>query len=194
MQPAMNRFQSIESTIGGVFAVVVAFCFLLGGVIACYIVSVDRNARTSPEILSGAVGIGVVLIEGLFIWALMDAMEKLEEPRALLFAQRQPRWPVVLRPVVVLWWLIHFLAGAAATIAIERVFPAGAAWREKVILTAIPVVLILAGSYASNLFLLLAVAAAFPRQAIIEVVWRRRIVVDLMVTAVALGLGYWWFR
>lgn len=91
--------------------------------------------------------------------------------------------PALLRPLVSLWWLAHFVVGAiigfgAAHFVTHILAP-------NLIMIAIPLAIVVqvAFIFAVNLYLLLCLSTFTRSPAHLEMLWRWRIVIDLAVTA-----------
>lgn len=114
-----------------------------------------------------------------------DDLPVVQMPFALAMAAQLPRWPVVLRLGVGLWWLTHF-SGAAlfghvvGSSLIRRLDVATA-------LIAVPMAVLIhfAFLFAANLYLVLSSRMLSPHPQLCVNVWRYRFVIDFVI---ALGL------
>ena len=102
-------------------------------------------------------------------------------PVALLVAGRLRKVPLLLRPVLSLWWAGHFIGGAFIGLVVSRVAidmmqnPAG------VFLIVLPLAFQIAFLFAVNLYLIMAVGVLLPSSWLCEIVWKWRFVLDLVV-------------
>jgi hypothetical protein len=87
--------------------------------------------------------------------------------------------PLVLRPVIAIWWLAHFSLAVAASLTTAAMVMEG----EPVMMHAIRFLLATSYGYAGNGYLMNAVCALTRSPSAREWVWRRRGIVD-----VALGV------
>lgn len=102
-------------------------------------------------------------------------------PLALAMAIRLPNWWAVVRPLIAIWWLAHFVTAALIGHMVVRQLngvnnPGVGAILFRLALT-------MAFLFAANLYLMLAIAVSIPRSRIWVLAWRNRFVVDLVVTA-----------
>jgi len=87
--------------------------------------------------------------------------------------QWRPPWP--FRPLVVLWWAAHFAGGVVAAVFGAAVKTQGSAER--------PLLFFMATCYgfAANGFLMATVVAATPSERVQSIVWRSRIIFDVLL-------------
>jgi hypothetical protein len=120
-------------------------------------------------------------------WDAKENAIRIRLPLALVMATQVPRIPVLLRPLLSLWWLAYFTAGGLGGWAVF-------AWARKVLVGApvlrvlLPVVLDFGILFAVNLYLMLAAAALIRQPMLWQRLWRWRLAVDL-----ALTLATQWF-
>lgn len=111
------------------------------------------------------------------LWWLWDEARRGSHPLAVAVAMRQqPRW-ALWRPVACLWWLACFAGGCAF-----GWFNETTAGRHE---RALSSVLTFGYLYAANGYLLLAISAWTSRRILLERIWRLRILIDLLVAALA---------
>lgn len=132
---------------------------------------------TAIAALAGSSILGVIGIA-----ATASAFSRRERPFGPAAAQRQRRLPIVLRWIPFLWWMAHFLFGAAIALGIERGGggSAGSA-HSRLVLGAFA--LLLTG--AANIYLLLAVSAVAHLPRLIRGLWRWRFAIDLLIVTAA---------
>ncbi|MGO9109585.1 MAG: hypothetical protein ACLP9L_10150 [Thermoguttaceae bacterium] len=108
-------------------------------------------------------------------------------PLPLVMALRLPSIAWLLRPLVGLWWGGHFLGIAAFGILVHDAFNEMLKHAPAYQRLFIPVSLHEALLFASNVYLLLAVAVFFRDPTAHAKLWSWRFIIDL-----ALGLAAWW--
>jgi hypothetical protein len=119
---------------------------------------------------------------------ILDEMAHTTRPMALLVGDRLCNVPVILRPLLSLWWLAHFVAGAIFGLLASRAAfhllnnPAPA------FLIVFPLVFQIAFLFAVNLYFVMAVAVLCGRYGLHEVIWRWRFLIDLLLS---LGMTLW---
>ena len=107
-------------------------------------------------------------------------------------ALRQPRWPVLFRPVLAAYWAAHFLLGVALAFGLERLgleATGGKSARHVAGTLALTAAAVFAFTYAANFYLLLALTTVTRSRRVVDPVWRWRVLVDVALTAVALFGG-----
>lgn len=102
-------------------------------------------------------------------------------PFAIVLASTLPPLPLVARVPLAVWWLAHFLAGAALVVFLDVVAQQVLMWPG--LKSGIPaVVFAYLFQFAANLFLILSVAALFDSPMTTVSVWRNRFVIDALFT------------
>lgn len=109
-------------------------------------------------------------------------------PLALLVADRVRGVPVLLRPIVGLWWLGHFAGGALIGHWASRMFAGVLNNPGFGFLVVVPLALQFALLFAVNLYLVMAVAVVSRDRRPHEFVWRWRLAIDVLVSA---GIILW---
>ena len=140
----------------------------------------------------------MIAAEGIFLLNLKWSLEQdNEQPFIPAFALRQWRWPLLLRPVFSVWWTAHLLVGAGAMWLLEQalVFTSRDGMLESV-RTPIGVlrfVAILLGAWmvahGSLLYLLLAITALRRDELLIRLIWRYRLLADVVLAVAGLLLA-----
>lgn len=103
---------------------------------------------------------------------------------AIVAGLNLPRIPLPLAVPLALWWLGH--AGAGVLIGlklddyIESAFRAAPGWVKWVL----PHVLNFGFSFAANIYLMLAVALFVRNVRVLQAVWRIRLLIDTLLTAI----------
>ena len=107
-------------------------------------------------------------------------------PLAVAMAIRLPKWPTIVRAIVAVWWLCHFLAAAMIGHAVAAHCLKGV--NNQGLIVGLPITLLVtfAFLFAANLYLMLAVAVCIRRPAIWLIAWRHRFVVDLITASILL--------
>jgi hypothetical protein len=110
-------------------------------------------------------------------------------PFAIVLASVLPRLPLVVRVPLGVWWLAHFLAGTALIVFASVLARQGAIWKGF----DNPFVAIVFAYFfhvAANVFLVMAVAAAFQSPRVTARVWRARFAIDgLCILPLLLWIG-----
>jgi hypothetical protein len=111
-------------------------------------------------------------------------LEHLHLPMAIVAGLNLPRVPVVLAVPLALWWLAHAGTGVFVGLRlddyIEMAFRTAPAWVKYVL----PQVLNFGFSFATNIYLMLAVALFVRKTAVLLWLWNLRLFIDLILTAV----------
>jgi hypothetical protein len=101
-------------------------------------------------------------------------------PLAVVMAIRLPNIPRLLRPIVSLWWLIHFAAGACVGLGVFLATQRGLQ-AYPIMRVLVPLILDLGVLFAANLYLLLALALLFGTPHLWLKLWRMRLALDLVL-------------
>ena len=181
--------QVIESTLGVLFAFLVGFVVVALG----WVVLVDHLGSEFKWLVTGY---GVAAVgEMYFLTWLKSSLERRLYPIAPMLALHQPRWHLLFRPIMAAWWAAHFVLAAGSLFVIERNMSLANLPNSTVILLAL--VFISAQFMLTNsamLYLLLAVTAVARGEKLVWFVWRKRIVIDLMVMGAAALVALKWPR
>jgi hypothetical protein len=98
-------------------------------------------------------------------------------PFAIVLASFLPRLPPVARAPLGVWWLAHFLAGTALVVFADVLAQQGVLW--KVFANGFAAIVFAYWFHvAANVFLVLAVMAAFQSPRVTACVWRARFAID----------------
>jgi hypothetical protein len=131
--------------------------------------------------------------EIVFLTWLKASLERQVQPLAPALAMRQPRWPLLVRPLVAAWWSVHFAAAAVALIFAEHQISLDG---HELRLTVMLGFLYLGAQFmltnSAMLYLLLAVASVVPGEKLIQSVWRKRILIDLLAMGAAAVAAFRW--
>lgn len=105
-------------------------------------------------------------------------------PFAVEMALSMPPFPLVLRPVLGLWWMLHFAAGLCVGIGAHS-------WVDSFFLNPLMglifvVVCHTAFVMSSNLYLVMAVSAVRPDDLLLVRLWNSRFLIDFLLTAAVL--------
>src|SRR5207253_917676 len=126
-----------------------------------------------------------------FLYWLKRSLERGMYPIAPNLAMNQIRWPIALRPIVAGWWLVHFLLGVVTIIFVEsRVSMSDLSVPKKWTAICIVVGVLFTLTHTSLLYLLLAISALSKSEDAIWTIWKRRILVDLLVTGVGIATSF----
>jgi len=203
--PESMELPRARVTIEAVFALVAAFFiglptpFLAAIAVAHAGRDVPIAVSVAVFVLTGYLAITVVRVAARAVegetprspsFALMSSSSPLEcfdanayLPLALAMSIRLPKWWMIVRPPIALWWLCHFVA-AALLGHVTAKFINGV--NNAMLLVAIPfsLVMTLGFLFAANLYLMLAFAVCFRDVRIWLICWRYRVVIDLILATV----------
>ena len=178
---APSVWRTVESTMGAFFAFVVGFVVIvLGG----NFVYLAHGSPEFPIVLGAFAVVGPAELWGLI--RLKHALERGVRPLAPGLALSQPRWPLLLRPLVAAWWLAHYAVGLAAVVMLERYFPVSADdWRLTLFLWTVYAGCLFTTTHSAHLYLLLAVGSITRRAGPVMWLWRWRWVIDVVIALAA---------
>jgi hypothetical protein len=135
-----------------------------------------------------AIAIGWICLDLPYLLRLWRAIFRGPRPAALTAARNQWRVPMVLRPLVGMWWLAHFCAGVAAAIVMHGVKPAQPGGEAGVrILT---IFMATSFGFAANGYLLSAVCTMTSNESVRLKVWRSRAWVDIALAILVLFISW----
>jgi hypothetical protein len=99
-------------------------------------------------------------------------------------------WPLPLRPVAALWWLAHSIAAVWAAGVYADMLRSDARYGLPLVTALFPYAARLAAAFASNLYLLLALAALVRSRRLLRQAWRARLLLDLLLAAALVCCRY----
>jgi hypothetical protein len=178
-------WSTIESTASVFFAFVVGFVLVLAGGVIVYLTATESDDRWLILVV-------VPVVVGEII-SLTWLKGRLEGPRASRsipsIALGQLDWPLVTRPVIAAWWLVHAAPAVAALVALEKLVP----WHDlsasrlgpQLLLVGFAIFTI---SHTSHLYVMLAVATVRRSPRLIHGYWRWRFAIDLSIMTIG---GLW---
>jgi len=170
----------VEATIGAFFTFALGFALLLASLVLGYAL---WHGPGRWLVLPLAIP---VCLELRFLYVLKVKLEEGHYPFAPYFAMQYRRWPLVLRPVVAIWWLAHFAAGIAAIILADNILVMNMTdWNTRVLRSVLFVAVSFTIAYSANLFLLLTVTAIGGGRPAVSLFWRYRFLLDLAVAVIA---------
>ena len=179
---APRAWQTVEATVSVFFAFVVGFVlFTVGGLVVF-------SANDSPDFRwLLPTWIVAVLAEGAFLCWLKSSLEVNMRPLVPGFALRQPRWPIVLRPVVCCWWIAHFMLAAAALWLVEALMLGDPARPLHVgVRIAALGAFVWMLTHCSLLYLFLALTSLRRDERLVALLWRWRVLIDVLLTVAIL--------
>lgn len=116
------------------------------------------------------------------------SVDSVDLPMPVTLAMNLPRIPLLLAPLLSLWWLSHFGGGILVSLGVdswvEATFPHWSEVGKKGLAQAIGFPF----TMALNVYLMLAVGAFTRRLTVLLRVWRWRIVIDVLVALTSFGL------
>jgi len=165
---------------------------VLGGFIAVAAGLTGLGLLISQQFLLGAVAVGVAFIavplELALVLELSRANRARLHPVALAVALKHPIVPLLVRPLVALWWMGHFLVAIAATLAFILISPTLSSPNDmafEIVIAVFCFAFTLGLGYASFGYLLLAVSTMVPDPDAIDHVWRHRIYVNVLLAVIS---------
>lgn len=185
--------QGVENVVGALFAITVSLLVPTICLLGVFEPGHGRGGNDGFSLLSdrGLAIVGLVLsfsIEGYGLYLIFSALrQKWGEsipPIGPSAAMRHAQFPLLLRPVLAAWWLAHFLVAAGFGYGIElagNVAARGRPTGDRVLLHLVTTTVAFGWVYAANTYLVLTFASIRRSERVIEAVWRRRILIDLLV-------------
>jgi len=126
-------------------------------------------------IVAVTIPVGLSLRHLCWLW---DEARHYSSPLALAVAARQrPPW-MLIRPIISAFWLVYFVAGCFFAVSSEIASKEQLPRMGAILMTFLSL-------YAANGYLLLAISAWTHRRKTLEWIWRWRLVLDLLVLALA---------
>jgi hypothetical protein len=122
------------------------------------------------------------------LWHNWRAAFSPDRPVLVAAAMRQFTAPLLLRPIVALWWLLHFAFGVYFILLSGHL---GADARDRNPEIALTFFLAFAYGLATNGFLIYAIASLVHSRRILERVWSFRILIDLALAALGAAVAQW---
>lgn len=178
VRPVGAFFHRVEKWLTMFFANVVTL--MLGMLIA--LMGLDRDvARTPRDLAIFVVAGGMWLaLDVPYLWRVWRvAFEEGDggdrKPYAYEVARRQKVLPVLLRPLVALWWLGHFAFGVAGALYTHTLSFEG----EPVVVWILSFLMVTSYGFAANGYLMLGVCALTRSERVRERVWRMRGLIDI---------------
>src|SRR5262249_49402726 len=122
-----------------------------------------------------------VIAEGVFLLWLKMSLEAGYRPFIPIFVSRQPRWPLLLRPIFAFWWLAHCALAAAALVGLHHIAGdiEGRWWTVSLRYVGLAVS-IFTLSHSSMLYLLLGVGAMWYDRRLVLFIWEKRFFLDAL--------------
>jgi len=195
--PALARgnarwYETLEAFCGMAMAGLFGALFILG--LLFILLSVPE--RPSTLYITAAWCIWAVLAAGelLFLNAALKLYNRRVYPLPPELALSQPRWPLLLRPVATCWWLAHFAGvlavGQLTERGLEAVRPTD--WRQDAARWGLIAFILFGASYAANVYLLMTITSLRRSRRAVELLWRTRFPLDILLTAAMLfGASKW---
>lgn len=184
---AGDRLEGLEAWLGAFVASLMAVSIGIPSVLGL----VEGLVELRPKLIA-LLGVATAL------WAWFDTrhlywtwtcLRRGDRPLAPAVARRQPTLPLLLRPLVAAWWLIHFAMGLAMILAAEQLHVAPTSDLNpavaKAVVTAVTLVFAFGYALAAHGYLLMMVAALAPTRGWVEAVWRWRLAIDLAFVVLA---------
>jgi hypothetical protein len=181
----------IEATLGYVFAQCVGIAVAIGG--AVYVLWISLYSKP-PVTLAVATVMGVswllaTVVQFACVWRMARAPDVEGVPRAISIAMTQRNWPAFLRPLISAFWVAEF----CLIVMVAHHIAGGYEWTNPTATqlsfgNALNAFVIFMASYASNTFLLCALATLVPNLPFLTRAWSWRWSFDI---AIAVGVTIW---
>jgi hypothetical protein len=169
----------IESTIGGLFGMVIAFELIVAGIGMVVRPQSYHISRVLTVPILGA----AVLFDGWLVMALWDGLRDGRLPLGLSVARHMRRLHSSLRPLVAVVWIGHAVLLAASAYGMDRFLNRYAASGGFPVL---PIVLLaFAMTFLCNIYIVSCFSAISPRSRIRRVFWRWRLAIDVAISVAA---------
>jgi hypothetical protein len=169
----------VEGAVGAFFATVLA-------VLACSLIiflpMIEQPTRMGMTlaVIAAACWLWHDPRQVLWMWR---AVWRGHRPAALVAARCQRPALLPLRPIISLWWLLHFAMAGFLAIVTERSL-------GRDVEAVVGFILLFAYTYVANSYLLLAVSAFTSNERALRIVWHARILIDIGVVVIAMtGAG-----
>jgi hypothetical protein len=177
----------VESTASVGFAFVIGTLVIAGASIGTTMLFV-RDEPLSWIVTSATV-LAALGELGFLVWIAQVAGCATGRDRVPQLALLQRPWPLLLRPLMVLWWLAHLTIAIEAMLLLERAasFLRETGWAQSAMILALLVFGYFTISHTTHLYAMLAISAGSRRKAWVFLWWRKRFLVDVIVTLVALA-------
>jgi hypothetical protein len=104
------------------------------------------------------------------------------EPLGINIALSQRHWPVWVSPIVAVWWLINAVSLLLCCEVLLRALNLRGSSGEARVFMAIQLFVFLGASYGTNVLLLLAAAALNRKVQFLNIIWRARVLFDVLLT------------
>jgi hypothetical protein len=171
----------IESYIGGLLSMVIAFELIVGGILV--LVDPPSGNVHIPKFYSIPLLACAVVFDGWLVMTVWAGLSAGQFPVGLWVALRQPTLPWALRPVVALVWVAHAVMLGYSAFAMHGVtqgmnrvgaLPAG--------VEAVLMLLAFGMTFLCNIYILLVLQSLWPRARAMHVFWRMRFALDVLLT------------
>ena len=146
------------------------------------------SVRIEPLFMILGLGIGGVMVTAVESWLLLVVLlcwRDSQHPLSVAIAFRSPILPWWLQPIIMLWWLVHFVAGVwlAASLSSQTSGEVIALFSRLLFFG-----MAFGMTCAANAFLLLAASALSASHETIWRIWRWRLAIDALVALVGASL------
>jgi len=175
-QPLVGAAHKVEGGLGMFFG---TFLTLMLASLVVVTFTSWEGADNGERALVAAGALAWLLLDVPYLVRLWRVAFRGPPPITFEAAARQRMAPLILRPVIAIWWLAHFSLAVAASLTTAAMVMEG----EPVMMHAIRFLLATSYGYAGNGYLMNAVCALTRSPSAREWVWRPRGIVD-----VALGV------
>lgn len=188
IQIAVNFLRGLETLLGFLSILTTGMLAIIATLFVCFDKTPDSAVGPLFIVLLLAVMLPGLIVESVLLCALIDKLRLGWKPLPLFFALNTPRLPLVLRPVVGLWWTAHFLLGTAIALKIETGLPSVAGDYSIQIQIVVFFAISFSLAFAFNLYAMLALAAFGFGERFIRAAWKWRVTIDFVIAIAAMVL------
>jgi hypothetical protein len=184
--PGGNPLQFAEAFLGAFFAFPLGLVVVVFGGDLSWIAYSENHLLWVGQVWFVAAVLEIILLYWLKISLELLLARRLPYPFAPAFAMRQWNWPRILRPLVMAWWLAHFLIGVAAAVILNNlIILDGPHDHSRTVRIVAFLVTGFTITYSANMYLLLALRAIGFSERIVRLAWKWRLLIDIGVIVLA---------
>ncbi|MGA2583359.1 MAG: hypothetical protein ABSG31_08780 [Tepidisphaeraceae bacterium] len=186
---------SLEDRCGAIFASLATI-----GIAAAILVTASELEDRRNYL--AALGVGVwlgwwIFFDMQYLGLIWKGVRKGKRPLGLRIALIQRRPPLLLRPIVCLWWLAHFATAvlfALILAELKRDASGVVDTSDHVLLSVLTFLASLGITYSANGYLLLAITALRRSRKVITTIWSWRLLLDVVLSLVCVYLSSYLFN
>jgi hypothetical protein len=192
---AFGWLELAESMIGGVFGVFNGVMLVMGLLLIPFSAQAGGNVHW-PAWISIPLAAATFVFDGWFIAQVWSCVSLREFPFGPALAERQRPWPGGLRFLQSAWWLAHVLLFLAGSVGMHRALALTGSYGvgntgtiEHALMIGTLSLIVFGMTFTTNLYVMLTLSALTRDRALLERVWRWRIVLDVAITIAVFLVG-----